>query len=52
MTPLELLPAVVAAVGDGAEVHLDGGVRAGADIAAAVASALAPCLSPGPISTL
>jgi len=37
VTPLELLPAVVDAVGDTAEVYLDGGVRAGADIAAAVA---------------
>lgn len=35
--PLELLPAVVDAVGDRAEVFLDGGVRGGADVAAAVA---------------
>ncbi len=37
VTPLELLPAVVDAVADIAEVFLDGGVRDGADIAAAVA---------------
>ena len=37
VTPLELLPGVVDAVGGTAEVYLDGGVRAGADIAAAVA---------------
>ena len=37
VTPLELLPRVVDAVGDTAEVYLDGGVRAGADIAVAVA---------------
>jgi L-lactate dehydrogenase (cytochrome) len=36
-TPLELLPAVADAVGDRAEIHLDGGVRSGADVAAAVA---------------
>jgi len=36
-TPLDLLPDVVDAVGDDAEVYLDGGVRSGADIAAAVA---------------
>jgi L-lactate dehydrogenase (cytochrome) len=35
--PLELLPAVVDAVGDTAEVYLDGGVRCGGDVAAAVA---------------
>ncbi|MHB8449569.1 MAG: alpha-hydroxy acid oxidase [Mycobacteriales bacterium] len=35
--PLELLPDVVDAVGDSGEVYLDGGVRSGADIAAAVA---------------
>ncbi len=34
--PLELLPDVVAAVGDRAEVYLDSGVRSGADVAAAV----------------
>jgi len=37
VTPLELLPLVVDAVGETAEVYLDGGVRSGADVAAAVA---------------
>jgi L-lactate dehydrogenase (cytochrome) len=37
VTPLDLLPHVVDAVGGGAEVYLDGGVRSGADVAAAVA---------------
>ena len=37
VAPLDLLPGVVDAVGDTAEVYLDGGVRAGADIAVAVA---------------
>jgi len=36
-TPLVLLPAVVDAIGDKTEVFLDGGVRSGADVAAAVA---------------
>ena len=36
-TPLDILPSVVAAVGDRTEVYLDGGVRSGADVAAAVA---------------
>jgi L-lactate dehydrogenase (cytochrome) len=36
-TPLRLLPHVVDAVGDDAEVYLDGGIRCGADVAAAVA---------------
>ncbi|MCU1595594.1 MAG: hypothetical protein JWO12_2986 [Frankiales bacterium] len=35
-TPLRLLPHVVDAVGEAAEVYLDGGVRCGADVAAAV----------------
>ena len=35
--PLDLLPEVVDAVGGGTEIYLDGGVRSGADIAAAVA---------------
>ncbi|MFC4561690.1 alpha-hydroxy acid oxidase [Nocardiopsis mangrovi] len=35
--PLELLPAVADAVGDRVEVHLDSGVRSGADAAAALA---------------
>jgi L-lactate dehydrogenase (cytochrome) len=37
VSPLELLPAVVDAVGGSAEVYVDGGVRSGADVAAAVA---------------
>ena len=37
VTPLELLPDVVDAVGGTAEVYLDGGVRSGSDVAAAVA---------------
>jgi L-lactate dehydrogenase (cytochrome) len=37
VTPLELLPRVVDAVGDTVEVYLDGGVRSGADVAVAVA---------------
>jgi L-lactate dehydrogenase (cytochrome) len=37
LTPLEQLPAVVTAVGDRAEVYVDGGVRDGADVVAAVA---------------
>ena len=36
-TPLELLPEIVDAVEGRAEIYLDGGVRSGADIAAAVA---------------
>ena len=36
-TPLELLPPVVDAVGDRAEVLLDTGVTSGADVVAAVA---------------
>jgi L-lactate dehydrogenase (cytochrome) len=43
-TPLELLPAVVEAVGDRAEVLLDGGVRSGADVVAAVALGARACL--------
>jgi len=35
--PLEQLPAVVSAVGDRAEVYLDGGVLDGGDVVAAVA---------------
>lgn len=34
--PLELLPEVVAAVGDKAEVYVDSGVRSGGDVAAAL----------------
>ncbi len=37
MTPLLLLPQIKEAVGDRVEVYLDGGVRSGADVAAAVA---------------
>ncbi|WP_104523548.1 alpha-hydroxy acid oxidase [Blastococcus atacamensis] len=36
-TPLEQLPAIAAAVGDRAEVYMDGGVLSGSDVAAAVA---------------
>ncbi len=36
-TPLELLPRIVDAVEGRAEIYLDGGVRSGADVAAAVA---------------
>lgn len=36
-TPLELLPLVADAVAPRAEVYLDGGVRSGADVAAAIA---------------
>ncbi len=43
-TPLEQLPAVVQAVGDRAEVYLDGGILDGADIVAAVAMGARACL--------
>lgn len=43
-TPLEQLPAVVAAVGEDAEVYLDGGVLNGADVVAAVALGARACL--------
>jgi L-lactate dehydrogenase (cytochrome) len=36
-TPLEALPAVVDAVGDRAEVYIDGGILSGADVVAALA---------------
>ena len=36
-TPLEQLPAIAAAVGDRAEVFVDGGIMSGADVIAAVA---------------
>ena len=36
-TPLEQLPSIAAAVGDRAEVYVDGGVLSGADVVAAVA---------------
>lgn len=43
-TPLEQLPAVVHAVGDRAEVYLDGGILDGADVVAAVAFGARACL--------
>ena len=36
-TPLEQLPSIVAAIGDRAEVYVDGGILSGADVVAAVA---------------
>src|SRR3954464_4049888 len=43
-TPLEQLPAIVRAVGDRAEVYLDGGILDGADVVAAVAFGARACL--------
>jgi L-lactate dehydrogenase (cytochrome) len=43
-TPLEELPAVVAAIGGRAEVYLDGGVLSGADVIAAVGLGARACL--------
>jgi L-lactate dehydrogenase (cytochrome) len=43
-TPLEVLPAVVEAVGDRAEVLVDGGVQSGADVVAAVALGARACV--------
>jgi L-lactate dehydrogenase (cytochrome) len=43
-TPLEQLPAIVQAVGDRAEVYLDGGILDGADVVAAVALGARTCL--------
>ena len=43
-TPLEMLPGVVEAVGDRAEVLVDGGVQSGADVVAAVALGARACL--------
>ncbi len=43
-TPLEELPSVVAAVGDRAEVLVDGGVLSGTDVVAAVALGARGCL--------
>ncbi|TQN42416.1 L-lactate dehydrogenase (cytochrome) [Blastococcus colisei] len=43
-TPLEQLPVIVDAVGDRAEVYLDGGILDGADVVAAVASGARACL--------
>jgi L-lactate dehydrogenase (cytochrome) len=42
--PLELLPGIVQAVGDRAEVYLDGGILDGADVVAAVAMGARACL--------
>jgi L-lactate dehydrogenase (cytochrome) len=42
--PLELLPDVVEAVGDRAEVYLDGGILSGGDVVAAVAFGARACL--------
>jgi L-lactate dehydrogenase (cytochrome) len=44
VTPLEELPAVLDEVGDRAEVYLDGGVRNGADVVAAVGLGARACL--------
>jgi L-lactate dehydrogenase (cytochrome) len=43
-TPLELLPEVVEAVGDRAEILLDGGILDGADVVAAVGLGARACL--------
>jgi L-lactate dehydrogenase (cytochrome) len=43
-TPLEQLPPIVQAVGDRAEIYLDGGILSGADIVAAVALGARACL--------
>jgi L-lactate dehydrogenase (cytochrome) len=43
-TPLEQLPGIVGAVGDRAEVYVDGGILGGADIVAAVAMGARACL--------
>jgi L-lactate dehydrogenase (cytochrome) len=43
-TPLEVLPGIVAAVGDRAEVFLDSGILSGADVVAAVAMGARACL--------
>jgi L-lactate dehydrogenase (cytochrome) len=43
-TPLEQLPSVVQAVGDRAEVYVDGGILDGADVVAAVALGARACL--------
>jgi L-lactate dehydrogenase (cytochrome) len=44
VTPLEIVAAVVDAVGERAEVYLDGGVTDGADIAAALGLGARACL--------
>ena len=43
-TPLEVLPEIVEAVGDRAEVFLDSGILSGADVVAAVAMGARACL--------
>ena len=43
-TPLEQLPSIVDAVGDSAEVMLDGGILDGGDVVAAVAMGAKACL--------
>jgi L-lactate dehydrogenase (cytochrome) len=43
-TTLELLPSIVAEVGDRAEVYVDGGIMSGGDIVAAVAMGAQACL--------
>lgn len=43
ITPLELVPETVDAVGDRAEVYVDTGVRSGADVAAAIALGARGC---------
>ena len=43
-TPLEQLPGIVAAVGDRAEVYIDGGIMTGGDVVAAVAMGARACL--------
>ena len=42
--PLELLPSVIAAVGEQVEVYVDGGVLSGADVVAAVGLGARACL--------
>jgi L-lactate dehydrogenase (cytochrome) len=44
VTPLEELPAVLDQVGDRAEIYLDGGVRSGADVIAAVGLGARACM--------
>ncbi|QKZ16150.1 alpha-hydroxy acid oxidase [Streptomyces chartreusis] len=44
VTPLEALPAIADEVGSDAEVYIDGGVRSGADVAAAVGLGARACL--------
>jgi L-lactate dehydrogenase (cytochrome) len=43
VTPLELVPSTVDAVGDRAEIYVDTGVRSGADVAAAIALGARGC---------